>query len=137
MKRIVLILILVLCLICSCSKKDNDNVIDTMESNNTIQYKTGVYDDKDWSDTVGTYYGDVVPNETVALNIAKAIFEGIEKNQSTSSFTPQLVFYDEEEKVWIVSFWNNEAVSNGIIGYDCSIAINKSDGRVLRIWYGE
>ncbi|MBQ3084049.1 MAG: hypothetical protein IJC46_01175 [Clostridia bacterium] len=41
----------------------------------------------------------------------------------------------EKDEVWLVSFWKEtEEIT---VGGDCSIAIQKSDGKVLRIWFGE
>ena len=40
--------------------------------------------------------------------------------------------------IWIVSFWENNIDDKiEIIGGDCNIAIQKSDGKVLRVWFGE
>ena len=80
-----------------------------------VKYESGNYHDKNWSETIGTYGGMVIPDEETALKIAKAIFDGME--------------------IWIVSFGKN---SNHImLGGDCNIAMQKKDGKVLRIWFGE
>ncbi len=141
MKKSILLFGMIIILICSnisCSRNDDsDESIFEMESYELIEYETGIYDNKNWNDPTGTYYGDVVPSQTVALNIAVSVFEGMEKSKTASQFTPQRVFYDEEEGIWIVTFWDSDAYENGIIGYDCTIAIDKRNGAVVRIWFGE
>ena len=141
MKKSILLFGMIIILICSnisCSRNDDsDESIFEMESYEMIEYETGIYDNKNWNDPTGTYYGDVVPSKTVALNIAVSVFEGMEKSKTASQFTPQRVFYDEEEGIWIVTFWDSDAYENGIIGYDCTIAIDKRNGAVVRIWFGE
>ena len=88
------------------------------------------------SETIGTYSGRaVIPDEETALKIAEAIFDGMEKSEEAPKYVPQAVFYDNQDEIWIVSFWEN---SNQLtLGGDCNIALQKKDGKVLRIWFGE
>ena len=141
MKKSILLFGMIIILICSnisCSRNDDsDKSVFEMKSYETIEYETGIYDNKNWNDPTGTYYVDVVPSKTVALNIAVSVFDGMEKSKTASQFTPQRVFYDEEEGIWIVTFWDSDAYEKGIIGYDCTIAIDKRNGAVVRIWFGE
>lgn len=130
MKRILLLLFtIILCMVllsaCEIKGRENDMVI----------FESGNYHDKNWSESVGTYKKAVVPNEETALEIAKAIFNGIDKSKEAQDYIPQMVFYDEQDEVWIVSFWKES--SEITLGGDCSIAIQKEDGKVLRIWFGE
>lgn len=131
MKRILLLLFSVILSIavfsvCAAQKK---------EEIDTIKFESGNYFNKDWNETVGTYKKAVVPNENTALEIAQAIFNGMDKSKEMQEYVPQSIFYDEESEIWIVSFGKE---SNEIIlGGDCSIAIQKEDGKVLRIWFGE
>ena len=100
-----------------------------------VQYKSGIYHDKNWNETVGTYQEKIVANKNVAIEIATAVFEGINKSEEVQKYVLQSVFYDEPDEVWIVSFGKD---SNEItLGGDCNIAIQKSDGKVLRVWFGE
>lgn len=62
-----IILNMVFCSACGNSKKEND----------MVKYESGNYHDKNWSETIGTYGGMVIPDEETALKIAKAIFDGI------------------------------------------------------------
>ena len=105
------------------------------EESDMVKFESGNYLNKDWSESAGTYGKAVVANKETALEIAKAIFNGMDKSKETQEYVPQSVFYDEQDEIWIVSFWKE---SNEItLGGDCSIAIQKSDGKVLRIWFGE
>ena len=120
-----IILSMVFCSACGNSKKEND----------MVKYESGNYHDKNWSETIGTYGGMVIPDEETALKIAKAIFDGMEKSKDAKEYVPQSVFYDNQDEIWIVSFGTN---SNHImLGGDCNIAMQKKDGKVLRIWFGE
>ena len=130
MRRVLVVLVIALSLIscsaCGNSKKEND----------MIKYESGKFYDKNWSEATGTYSGNaVIPDEETALKIAKAIFDGMEKSKEAQEYVPQSVFYDNQDEIWIVSFWKD---SNHItLGGDCNIALQKKDGKVLRIWCGE
>lgn len=131
MKRILLLLlpiILGIALLSACETPKK-------EKNDMVKFQSGNYFNKDWSETVGTYKKAAVPNKKAALEIAQAIFNGMDKSEETQEYVPQSIFYDEQDEIWIVSFWKD---SNEItLGGDCSIAIQKADGKVLRIWFGE
>lgn len=132
MKRILVVIMIVLgiifCSACGNNEKEND----------MIEHEIGNYHNKNWNEDVGTYKKDVVPDKETALKIAKAIFDGMEKSKDAQEYVPQCVFYDTLDKIWIVSFWKDWEESNEItIGGNCSIAIQKKDGKVLRIWFGE
>lgn len=130
MRRTLVVLVIILsmisCSACGNSKKEND----------MIKYESGNFHDKNWNETIGTYSGmAVIPDEETALKIAEAIFDGMEKSKEAQKYVPQSVFYDNQDEIWIVSFWEN---SNQLtLGGDCNIALQKKDGKVLRIWFGE
>lgn len=128
MKKIYLtvLAILILFMFTSCNNKGD---------NQDLKYQEGIFYDKNWSDTVGTYEGNVVETKETAVAIATAVYNGIDKSQSMSNFTPQCVFFDKQDEIWIVSFCTDS--KENVVGGDCSIAIQKQDGRVLRIWFGE
>lgn len=105
------------------------------EENNTITYQAGNYYDKNWNDTVGTYTGTAIPDKETALEVAKAIFSGMDTGENMRGYVPKYIFYDEKDEVWIVSF--GEDSSETTLGGDCSIALQKTDGKVLRVWFGE
>ncbi len=126
MKRAIVVFLIVIIAI-SCT---------ACADSNTITYESGEFDNKNWNDTVGTYSkADVIPDEDTALKVAQAIFDGMEKSKDSQEYVPQYVFYDEQDEIWIVSFWKNS--NSFVAGGDCSIAMQKKDGKVLRIWFGE
>lgn len=91
-------------------------------------------------DNAGTYNGAVIPNKECAVAVAEAIFNNMEKSERSRNYTQQSVSFDEDNQIWIVSFWeptNLESSNIITLGNDCSIAIQKADGKVLRIWFGE
>lgn len=132
MRRILLLLnvIFSMALFLACDTCDNREKVNGM-----VKYEFGKYHEKNWDETVGTYNKDVIANEKTALDVAKAIFNGMDKSKQAQEYVPQSVFYDEQDEIWIVSFWKDS--NEHILGGDCSIAIQKRDGKVLRIWFGE
>ena len=130
MKKILMLLCIVLfsiVLLSACAKG-------TKESN-MIKYEFGSYYDKDWNENVGTYEGAAIPDQETALGIAKVIFNGMDKSKAVQEYVPKSVFYDTQDEIWIISFGKDS--DEIILGGDCSIALQKKDGKVLRIWFGE
>ncbi len=131
MRRTLVVLVIVVLSMISYSACGNSK-----KENAMIKYESGNFYDKNWSETIGTYRGDaVIPDEETALKIAKAIFDGMEKSEDAQQYVPQSVFYDNQDEIWIVSFGKNS--NQNTLGGDCNIAMQKKDGKVLRIWFGE
>lgn len=128
-KKLILILILesAVIMVSSCNSKEIKN--------DMVKYGAGAYHDKNWNETIGSYQGEVIPDKEIALEMATAIFNGMEKSEESEHFVPQSIFFDEKDEIWIVSFGKDS--SEMILGGDCSIAMQKKDGKVLRIWFGE
>lgn len=105
------------------------------KENKMVTYETGIYHDKSWNETVGTYSNPVVPDKETALKIAETVFNGMTKNNETQEYVAQSIFYDEQDEIWIISFWKDS--DQNILGGECNIAIQKKDGKILRIWFGE
>ncbi len=105
------------------------------KENNMVKYESGIYYDKNWDETVGTYTESVIPDKDTALEVATVIFNGMDKSRGAKEYVPKSVFYDDQDEIWIVSFGKDS--DEIILGGDCSIAIQKKDGKVLRIWFGE
>ena len=102
----------------------------------SIAFDSGIYFDKNWDSNVGTYYGSVVLDKECAIAIATAIHDTLPDKEKEYR-VPSSVFFDEEDDIWIVCF--SRPTSEGVywLGGDCCIALQKSDGKVVRIWYGE
>lgn len=135
-KGVLLLLIIVLKVgfLSSCENiKDSSSGIIEKEQP-TVFYRSGIYSNLNWDEIVETYKSDVIPDEKTAIEIAKAIFNGMEKSKERENHIPNAVFYDEKDEIWIVSFW--EDTDKNILGGDCSIAMQKKDGKVLNIWFG-
>lgn len=116
----------------------DNNVMEGDSENTMIDYESGIFPNKNWEENMGTYYGDVVSTREVAISIAQAVFNGMEKPDRYSRYAVQAVFFDEMDEIWIVTFWEPwESLDEVVIGDECNIAIQKKDGRVLRIWYEE
>lgn len=116
------------------SNPTNNTEIDSFE------YDSGDFHDKNWTDPVGTYKGPAVPDKETARYIAQAVLNGINKNNESNQFGTGSIFYDESDEIWIVTFFpSSDHLPEGVymVGGDCSIAIQKSDGKILRIWSGE
>ena len=81
-------------------------------------------------DRVGTYKNFVV-NETLALEIGRAV---LKDTYGEVFFEDTLMVRDvEKQKLFVVSFVKEGYVLGGCF----SVAINKKDGKILRIWAGE
>lgn len=143
MKRLFVLLVMVLSvvLLSACTLSEQQETTATLleqENVDSITFEKGEYSRKDWNDPTMTYKGVAVPDKETALEIAKAIFNGMEKGPEEQELEPKHIFYDEQEKIWIVTFSNIQIKSDEIItGICCSIAIQETDGKVLRIWFDE
>ena len=111
------------------SNNQDANVVDEIE----IYYDSGVYWNKNWDDDpLFTYNKPVIRDKESAIEIAMAIYKGLENIDPT--YAPKFVFYDEEDEIWIVHFGDPLYET---LGGGCTIALQKKDGKVLRIWGGE
>lgn len=100
-----------------------------------VSFQTGTYYNKKWEETIGSYQYDAIPNQEVAVKVASQIFEGMQKSEAAQGYVPYSVFFDSQDEIWIVSF--REKTDEVMVGGDCNIALQKKDGKVLRIWFGE
>lgn len=125
MKKVLILLFIIffsITLFSSCEDdrmvyEDEGTVCEDQGKEDVIAYESGIYHNKNWNE------------------IATVIFNRMRKSNSAQKYVPQSVFYDEQDEIWIVSFWEG---TNGIVlSGDCSIAMQKKDGKVLRIWFGE
>lgn len=77
-------------------------------------------------------FHDAVPDEETALKIAEAILISV-YGEDVLSKKPFNVTYNSFRKVWIVV----GTLPEGDEGAVPEIVIRKSDGMILKIWYGE
>ena len=130
-KRLSFCVFVSLLIFSSCTGIANKEVFDM----GNVAYSSGIYHDKNWDESVGTYTGAVVPDKETAIKIASAVLPPIQAQGYVPDYVVQAVFFDETDEIWIVSFWEDR--EHDVDGGDCSIAIKKADAQVLRIWFGE
>lgn len=129
MKKIqFLIFPIIISLLCfsACGNKESKN--------DTIPLETGIYYDKNWDEPVGSYKQEVIPDKETAIEVAKTIFSRMEKSKEAQEYTPQSIFYDEQDEVWIISFGKD--LKDNIVGGGCSIAIEKKGWKSIEnlVW---
>lgn len=111
-------------------------ILQKIHNRKSVLFSSGVYHYDDWDDPMGTYEEDVIPNADTAADVAKAILGGM--NTGDEAYDLAAVTYDEKNEIWIVDFsLKSENPDSIILGGGYSMAIEKKDGRVLRIWTGE
>ena len=115
---------------CSPSKNSSD------EDNIPAFIESGVFSEKYWDDPALSYDFVAVPDANVALEIAEAVFDTFKDKGygAVSGQTPQSIFFDTEDEVWIVSFDEKQTGDDLSVDGAFNIAIQKSDGRVLTMW---
>mgnify|MGYP000202249017 CR=1 FL=1 len=156
MKKIIILLfveVLIFFLFISCDNTENYSIDKAQVYNSNVESindsksdikdnqqlevinMPGCYHDLGWDDLneFPSYENDVIPDAKTAVEVTTAIFNNMIKSEDRQDHIPVGVFYDEKLELWIVSY--NEGSGN-IIGGDCSIAIQKKDGRIERIWFG-
>lgn len=127
-------------------KNNNSQITNQSNQCETFQFKDmqidfsqGTYMYKNWGDPVGTYQGAAIADRKTAVSVAMAIFDGMKNGQIEAEYVPKSVFYDMQDKIWIISFGKPIDASSQVfmVGGGISIALRESDGAVLRIWGGE
>lgn len=105
-----------------------------------IEFLSGDYFNKVWNNDNTQNFSDTecVPDMESAVQIANIIFSNKQKQGFFKEYELQQVFYDENDKVWIVSFWTPYDEKHGyMVGADFSIAISQKNGEILKTWVGE
>ena len=95
-----------------------------------------IYDNKDWENMDGYIDEICIPDKNMAINIASAILERFKNEGLFINYIAQTVFYDTQDKIWVVSFWENEK-KDFIKGGDFCIALKAENSQVIKIWCGE
>lgn len=81
----------------------------------------------------------IVPNKKVATDMAEAIFRELPLSVYAKTFEVRNVDFDDSNDSWIVYFgqpipWKNILTGEPLTaGYDIFIAIQQSDGAILKI----
>lgn len=127
-KWISAVLATVVCLtwLASCAATE----VNTQEM--TISFESGIFPQQDWDDSKGTYRKDAIPDEQTAIRAARVAFKRAYGEQNAKMHPAISLVYDDDDEAWLVFFARTH---NTLGGY--SIAIQKSDGKILQIEYGE
>lgn len=76
---------------------------------------------------------DCVPDAETAVAVAQAVFDRFRREGLFPGYLPQLVEYQDESGVWVVSFWPDGDEPGACF----SIALRRDSAQVLRMWVGE
>jgi len=99
-----------------------------------VTYQTGIYHNKDWENGHGrTHDRKVITDSDTAIAFGDIILKNYQSRGAYLDFTLQYVFYDTEDDVYILSYWQYDR-GTGWCTTCFSIAINCSNGEVLRMW---
>jgi hypothetical protein len=110
------------------SASKNVNKEDTYSA---VLYEEGSYDKTHWESS-GYMSGDCIPDKNTAIRIAVVILENFQNDVQFKNVVVQKVFFDTQDKIWIVSFWED-----GMIGGDFEIAMRADNAQVIRMIAGE
>lgn len=155
MKKTICLFVVLLTLLCliGCKKKataPEEDVFEGIESplmetdvdsievaGSTVYVRSRNWEiNYDLDDKTGAFDGDAIPNHETAILVAKQIFDGtkIGTQKRFEGFVPTISTYYEKSEIWVVTFTKPFDRSSGDIGEEICIALQKSDGRVLKIW---
>ena len=101
-----------------------------------ILFESGIFTDKEYYFQLNTVEEDVIPDQETAIAVATAIFDRAYRELAGKGYIPQAVFYDEEDEFWVVSFFPDDDPDAGEmrLGGDICIALQKKDGKVIKMW---
>lgn len=138
MNKIISIIILAMMLIATGCKAGVSMDTEPNESRK-ISFQEGVYEYKDWDKMQFPVNHVAIPDMDTAVSVATGIFKSLQKDGKFPDYKAQDVFYDTEDEIWIVYFWEDWENDDGTItlGSDCAIALQKSDAKVMCIWVEE
>ncbi len=97
-------------------------------------FSEGIYPDKNWNNIEFPINDIVIQDKETAINIAYAIFLQFQNQGEFPGYTPELVFHDTEDDLWIISFWEDK---EGLLGSDFTVVLNAENGEVVKMWIGE
>ena len=126
MKKYLLLFTFVIIFICffSCERKEN-----VMNESNIV-ISSGIYSNKDWDKFEFPFSAECIPDSETAIAVTKSIVMNFQKEGKFCDYAPQLVFFDVEDNIWIVSFWPK---IEGYIGSGFNIAIRKENAQVVKM----
>ncbi len=99
-----------------------------------VEYTEGIFQQKDWENLEVSFDRDCISDKQTAISIGKALLLNFQNQGYFPNYELQTVFYDTEDGIWILSFWESK---DNYVGSDFSIAISEKDGQVIKMWVGE
>ena len=96
----------------------------------SVRFESGIHELKMLDYPEKSFLDQAVPDKETAIMIAEIIIKNEQKNGYFEDYVPQLVFFDEQEKLWIITFWRDD----GSIGAECKVVIQQDDAKILGIW---
>ena len=120
---------------------NDDTDAKTIRNYSNVKCLSGEYHNKIWNEDNDQNVLDTefVPDMESAVQIANIIFCNKQKQGLFNGYELQQVFYDEDDSVWIISFWMPFDEKNGVItiGSNFNVAISKKNGEILKVWVEE
>lgn len=99
-----------------------------------IKYVEEVIPVSEWENNIGVNVDDKVPTKDSAIKISNVVFESLKYPKDKSLYGINQIIYDYEKNIWIIcySYKDLETIGNGY-----NIAINKTTGKIEKVWADE
>ena len=116
-------------------------IITYSEDEGKIVYSEGIYSDRFWTPEGIAFMGQpiedkfpLVQNKETAAEIASSIFHAqmLVNNWNTENMVVREVFFDTQDKVWIVVF--SDPPVSGLAQGTVTMVLRKDNAQVLAIW---
>lgn len=105
-----------------------------LQANDLPQIETStISEEYYWEDIDTAIHRDCVMNAETAVSISDCILSQYQAEGYYVGYVPQLVEFQDDPGIWVVSYWENETIPQATF----SIAIRKDTAEVLRMWIGE
>lgn len=116
----------------SCAPQKNEAVINETGYEDSGKYRGIVDDMPDLDSTVGAHAIEI--DEALALDIGNAVIKSAYGEEAVSINDTEFLVYEVKGKnIFVVS----RGPKGGVLGGDHSVAIDKTDGSILKVWSGE
>ena len=99
-----------------------------------VEYTEGIFKKKDWENLEVSFDRDCISDKQTAISIGEALLLNFQNQGYFPNYELQTVFYDTEDGIWILSFWESK---DNYVGSEFSLAISEKDGQVIKMWVGE
>ena len=107
------------------------------ESHDDISYEEGIYDNKDWDNIGGSFDEIRIQDKDTAIKVASSILDGMQTRGGFQDVVLYDVFFDTEDKLWIVGFCIRDTENRMIPGGDLTIVLRADNAQVITTIWGE